>query len=141
MSLELQDGEQTTPHVRTTGDLADVPEQALEGKDLHLTARLFALLADATVGTAGHECEHGSNGQAKMMRVAAGYFERSHDAYASLNNHSGILHCLLMRETIARWDGDEATAGQMEERYLQVLADHDAAVGDGGGGAAFLQAA
>ena len=58
---------------------ADARQQALEGSDIHLSARFFALLADATVGAAGHECEHGSSEQVKTMRLAAGYFERSHD--------------------------------------------------------------
>jgi hypothetical protein len=53
--------------------------QALEGRNTFVVARLFSQLAEATIGVAGHECEHGSGEQKKCMRAAEGYLERGYE--------------------------------------------------------------
>lgn len=34
-----------------------------------------------------------------------------------------MLDCLLMKSKIANWGGDETTAAQADEMYMQLLAD------------------
>ena len=61
---------------------ADDISQALEGRDLHLTATLFSQLAEAYVGIAG-TCELDSSEQTQNLQTAEGYVERSHEGKSS----------------------------------------------------------
>jgi hypothetical protein len=36
---------------------------------------------------------------------------------------SGMLHCLSIKAHLARWNKDEATATQADEKYMQLMAD------------------
>ena len=53
--------------------------QALENRDVQLTAQLFTHLGEAYVGISGHCCSHGSSEQARNMRTAETYVECSHE--------------------------------------------------------------
>ena len=60
------------------------------------------------------------------MRAADTNVERSHKAYETIGDVQGMLDCLVMEETLARWMGDEATAKEVEGRYEQVLKECEA---------------
>ncbi|KAK4609122.1 Anaphase-promoting complex subunit 5 [Fulvia fulva] len=96
---------------------------ALESNDNTLNAKMFVAIGEACVGYAGHHCEAGSVEQTRYMRRAQDLIERGRVAYQKVEDLNGMLDCLLMKEKIAIWDGDETTAGNAEEMYLQLLAD------------------
>ncbi|EME38918.1 hypothetical protein DOTSEDRAFT_75580 [Dothistroma septosporum NZE10] len=96
---------------------------ALESNDNMLIAKMFVTIGEACVGYAGHRCEAGSAEQTRYMRRAQDLIERGRIAYQKVEDLNGMLDCLLMKEKIAIWDGDEQTASSAEEMYMQLLTD------------------
>ncbi|KAK3683200.1 APC5 protein [Vermiconidia calcicola] len=96
---------------------------AIEAGDLSIIARLFSHLAEAHVGIAGYQCEHGSAEQTRNLRTAEAYVDRSFEASGKLGDHPSMQDCLVMKARLAKWHGDESTATQAEEKYEQLLSD------------------
>lgn len=92
----------------------------IEARNVRLTAELFAAQAEAHVGIAG-----GKSGaeQARIMRLAEGFVERSRESYASVKNFNGVLDCLAMKARLARWRDDDATANLADQMSVQMLAE------------------
>lgn len=96
---------------------------ALLSNNAYLVARMFRAMGEACVGFAGYQCADGSKERTIAMRRAADLIERGRLAYERTEDLSGQLDCLLIKEKIAVWDGDETTAQLADEQYLQLLAD------------------
>ncbi|KAK5114243.1 hypothetical protein LTR85_010308 [Meristemomyces frigidus] len=109
------------------GAARDILESTLpwihETRQMKLLAQAFVTLAEAHVGAAGHACIHGSGEQAQHMRLAETHIERSREVYASLEDRSGMLECLIMKAQLARWRNDDASVAQADALYMQLLAD------------------
>jgi hypothetical protein len=91
---------------------------------MQVRAELFSHLAESHVGIAAG-CSTGSE-RTRCLRAADTNVEQSHEAYEAVEDVKGMLDCLVMEETLAKWMGDDATAKEVEGRYEQVLKDCEA---------------
>lgn len=101
--------------------LASALPHALELNNVHLVARMYTAMGEACVGFAGHACAAGSKDREKSMRRAAELIETGRLAYEKCEDRQGQLDCLIMKERIAGWCGDDVAVKMAEDMYVEVF--------------------
>ena len=101
--------------------LQSIIPQALECEDCDLSGRIFALLADAYVGTAG-QVKPETAQRKEHLTKALDNIDRSFDEYSRIDDIRGQCEMMAKKATIMHLNGDPVLANDCAAKYLDLSA-------------------
>ena len=101
--------------------LESIVPQVLECEDCDLAGRIFAILADAYVGTAG-QVKPETAQRKEYLTKALDNIDRSFDEYSRIDDVRGQCEMMAKKATIMHLNGDPVLANDCAAKYLDISA-------------------
>lgn len=105
--------------------LETIVPQVMECQDCDLTARTYAMLADAHMGLAGQQ-EAKSTKRKDHVNRAMEFIECSYEQFRHVEDLKGQTELLAKKATIMHWRGDLLLANDTASQYAQLQEEYKA---------------